>query len=135
MSENLDLVRSIYAAWEHGDYGSFEWAHPEIEWDFAADGPTPELRTGVAEMEDTWRAYTSDFEGTRHKADQYIELDGERVLVLQHLSGRGKASGLDLDRLQSLGAAVLFHIRDGRVTRLIGYFDRANALADLGLKE
>ena len=133
--ENVEIVRSIYAAWERGDYSSTEWAHPEIEWEFAADGPSPRAGTGLAGMAEDWREYISDFEEFHHVVDEYLELDDERVLVLQHFSGRGRTSGLDLEQVPSQGAAVLFHIRDGKVTRLVGYFERERALEAAGLKE
>ena len=63
MSANLDLVRSIYAAWERGDFSSPEWADPEIEF-VVADGLSPAAWMGAArmgektrELQDVWQEF------------------------------------------------------------------------------
>jgi ketosteroid isomerase-like protein len=133
MSENVDLVRSIYAEWERGDFSAVEWVHPEIEF-VVADGPEAGCWTGRAEMAESWRRWLSAWEDFRAEADGYRELDGDRVLVLNSFGGRGKTSGLGVGRLRTKGASV-FQIGDRNVTRLVIYTDRAHALGDLGLKD
>jgi hypothetical protein len=44
-------------------------------------------------MAEAMRDWMSAWEGVRIEADGYRELDEERVFVLNHCSGRGKASG------------------------------------------
>jgi ketosteroid isomerase-like protein len=131
--ENVDLVRSIYAAWERGDYRSTEWADPEIEW-VSADGPSAGSWTGLTGMAEGFRDWLSAWDDLRIKTEEFRELDDERVLVLIRFSGRGKTSGVELERVQPKGAN-LFDVRDGKVTRFAYYIDRDRALADLGLKE
>jgi ketosteroid isomerase-like protein len=133
MSENLDLVRSIYAGWERGDYSVTDWANPDIEF-VVIDGPWPGTWTGLAGIAQGFRDWSTAWEDYRVEADEYRELNGERILVFYRRSGRGKTSGLELAQIQTNGA-VLFHVRDGKVTKSVFYFDRDRALADLGLKE
>ena len=130
--ENLDLVRSTTAAWERGDYSNVEWAHPEIEY-LIVDGPSPGTWTGLAGMANGWRDFLRAWEHEfRCVVEEYRGLDDERVLVLQHFSGRGKASGVEVTLMTRKGA-TLFHLRDGKVARLVVCFDRERAFADLGL--
>jgi ketosteroid isomerase-like protein len=125
VSSNLDLVRSLYAAWERGDWSSADWAHPEIEF-LIADGPAPGRWTGPAGIA----------EGTRDALSAWktFRIDAERVLGLVRFGGRGRASGVDLEQMRTEGAHI-FHVRDGKVTRVVLYFNRERALADLGLRE
>src|SRR5438132_1253112 len=131
MLENLELVRSIYAAWKRGDFTPTAWAHPEIEFVFA-DGPAPGSWTGVAGMAEAVRDFLGAWADYRLEPDEYLELDGERLLVLHHWAGRGKTSGFEVGKMRT-EAAALFHVRDGKVRKVVGYFDRQRALADLGL--
>jgi len=133
VSENLDLVRSIYAGWERGDWGSADWAHPDIEFNIA-DGPVPVAVVGVAAMAASWQEWLSAWERFRLMVEEYRELDGERVLVLTRYSGRGKTSGADIGEMWT-NSATLLYVRDSKVTKLVGYNSRDRALADLGLEE
>jgi len=131
-SPNVDLVRSIYEDWERGDFfNSVEWVHPEIEF-VMVEGPSPGAWTGLARVVEVWRDWMSTWEGLRIEAEEYRELDDERVLVLVRFIGRGKMSGLEIGHLQSK-EADLFQVRDGKVTRWVAYWDRDRALADFGL--
>jgi len=130
-SANLDLVRSIYADWERGDFSRADWADPEIEFVWA-DGPSPGTWTGLAGMADTWRDFLAAWDGYRVEASEYRELDDDCVLVLVHFSGRAKTSGMELGQMQTKNAS-LWHIRDGKVTRVVLYWDRDRAITDLGL--
>ena len=132
MSENLDLVRSIYADWGRGDFSRADWANPEIEY-VIADGPDPGSRTGLAAMAEAWRDRLSTSEDLRFHVDDYREVDDQRVLVCFHGSGRGKRSGLELGQ-PARQAASLFQVDEGRVVRLVFYWDCDRALADLGLE-
>jgi len=127
-SVNLDLVRSIYADWDRGDFSSVAWADAEIEF-VIASGPDSDVWTGPADMATGWREWLGAWDHYVTEADEYRELDAERVLVLGRMRGRGKTSGLPVET----EFANVFAIRAGKVVRLQLYSDCARALADLGL--
>jgi ketosteroid isomerase-like protein len=128
---NLDLVRSIFASWERGDAAPTGWVHPDVEF-VIADGPAPGSWRGLGGMEEARRDWLSAWDELSVAAEEYRELDDGTVLVFTRLTGRGKTSGMDLGQMRAEGAS-LFQLSDGRVTRLVRYYDRARALADLGL--
>jgi ketosteroid isomerase-like protein len=129
MSENLDLVRSIYAAIERGDFTNVDWADPEIEF-VIADGPEPGTFRGLAGMAEVMRNLFGEIDDFRSEAEEYRELDAGHVLVLERSFGRGRRSGVPV----SSRVAEVFEVHGGKVTRIVVYYDLDRALADLGLE-
>jgi ketosteroid isomerase-like protein len=128
---NVELVQLLFAAWGRGDYSSAEGVHPDVEY-VIADGPSPGTWKGLDGLVKGFRDFLGAWENFRGHAEEYIELDDQRVLVLTQFIGRGKKSGVELGDIRAKGAVVC-HIHDGRVTRQVLYLDRERALADLGL--
>ena len=80
------------------------------------------------------RVRRGDRENARIEAEEFRELDGGRILVFVHNSGRARTSELQIEQMR-VKAADVFHVHDGKVTRLVAYWNRDRALTDLGLEE
>jgi hypothetical protein len=126
-------VRSIYADWERGDFSRTEWAYRDLElvW---ADGSSPATWSGLRGAESGWREFLGTWQDYRVHPENYLAIDDEQVLVLVKFTARGKTSGVEVAESGARGAN-LFHIGDGLVRRLVLYWDRDRAFADLGLDQ
>jgi hypothetical protein len=86
-SPNVKLVRSIYTAWELGDFSSTELAHPEIEV-VIADGPEPGASTGVAGALERASTILDAWEGWRPEVEEYRA--GRRACPRAHPTWRAR---------------------------------------------
>jgi len=125
----------MYTAFERGDFTNADWADPEVEY-VIAEGPEPRTFRGLAGLAEAMRNLFGDFEDVSAEAEEYRELDASHVLVLARGFGRGRRSGVSAspDSPFSSRVAEVFEVHGGKVTRIVVYYDRDRALADLGLE-
>jgi hypothetical protein len=97
-------------------------------------GPEPGTWNGLAGAAEFTLDFLAAWSDIHLVADDYREVDDERVVVLLHYSGSGNTSGLDLTEVGGPHPNI-FHIRDGKVSRDVVYWEYEHALADLGLAE
>jgi ketosteroid isomerase-like protein len=123
--ENVELIRQGYEAFNsEQDLAAFaEFMHPEIESHDPLELPDPAVHRGR-------EAVLRDFVATRDVFDDFrvVPKDlvdaGEVVLAVVQFSGRGTASGVDVELL----VAQVWTFRDGQVIRLDQYLDIQKAL-------
>jgi hypothetical protein len=91
---NMDLERSIFTDWERGDFSSAEWAHPDIEYEYAG-GPEPGRWSGRTHMADAWRDFLRAWVDFRSEAEEYREPPRSAMACMQYRSVASATSTTD----------------------------------------
>jgi ketosteroid isomerase-like protein len=121
---NVDTVRRLFDYWEQGEWqASAELFDPDFEAVFSSGAfPDPGTYRGARRTLDAWRAWLEAWEEFSLELEDAIPV-GERVVVLNRLRGRGKASGIAVDA----EVGCIFDLDSGRIVRMV-FCDRRQAL-------
>jgi ketosteroid isomerase-like protein len=125
MSErNVAVVRAIYDAWSAGRSASV-FIDPDVEYVNPPDAVEPGVRIGRR----AFAEIRSSYDHVRVEPQQYIDAAGDDVVVIARITGRGRASGLDIDSRQG----YIWTIHDGKAVRFRWFNRPDEALTAAGL--
>jgi ketosteroid isomerase-like protein len=128
--ENVDLVRGAFGLVTiPGDPGAMIAAsHSDFEMHLVGVGGERVQYAGASGVREFFRDVAQSWESFRFEATDLRDL-GDRVLVLGHVQGRGRVSGVEVD--DHWGWIV--ELREGRASSLRGFLDQREALEAAGL--
>jgi uncharacterized protein len=131
--ENVEIVRRTVDAIQRGKWEQAgQLLDPHAEGHGTVGGLTEgTVVRGVTQFRQSFEQEDAEaWDERRLEAEEFIDA-GDRVVVLVREFRRGRGSGVELEA----DTAVVFEVRDGRVVRIQGYMDRAEALKAAGLSE
>jgi ketosteroid isomerase-like protein len=130
--ENVEVVRSLYALFDQGDDAFWDLVPPGMVFDFSRRLIDPVVLRGRDQVRAFAERESETWEGVNGWEPNELIDAGDKVLALIRTSGRGKASGVEVE------AHVwnVWTFRDGKPVEWT-YFgeDRAAALKAVGLAE
>jgi ketosteroid isomerase-like protein len=127
--EDAGTVRASYEALNRGDVdGALDALHPDVEWRESRELPETDIYRGIAAVRKLLDAFQESWLEFRQDVDDSIEA-GDKVVVLLHLSARGRESGAQVDARY----AHVWTMRDGKGVRVDAYYDREEALKTAGV--
>ena len=123
---DLETLEALYEHWARGDFDYTEAFADDWVWAPADALETGEY-TGSEQIRESWRGWLQSWDGFQVEATEVIPGPEGRYLVMQVFRGKGKASGVE-----STGqTAVVAAMRDGKIARLEGFWDRDAAIRAL----
>src|SRR5438874_12560366 len=96
---NVELVRKLFEIYNERTFGENEdLIDPAMVWDMSrAQLPDGTSYTGPSEFRDFVETWEEGFASEHMEAQEIIDA-GDRVVVLVHHRGRGRASGIEVDQ-------------------------------------
>ena len=130
--ENVDIVRSLFAAFAERNLGAAAGSlDPEIEIRPAVvGGPEGTIYRGLSGNEQFWADIDSAWAEFRPEPEEFRDL-GDRVLVLGRVLARASGSGIELDQ----PGAWLAVVSRGKIVRFQSFTATRDALEAAGLSE
>jgi ketosteroid isomerase-like protein len=129
--ETVEIVRTYFARLGSGDPAP-DLCDPEIEIRNWAESPVPGPYHGHEGLHQWWREIHDPdmgFEIELFDLEEVFEVDEDRVVTIQRATGRGRASGIQVD--QRWGSII--SVRNGKIRSAHGFPSREQALRAAGL--
>jgi ketosteroid isomerase-like protein len=131
--ENVEIVRKAIA-YEYDGVGGRAEAEaifdPQVVMNPIHEGLDEEPAYGPDAMRDDWKRWASAFEDLTVTFEEFIDA-GDQIVVVAHHQGRGRKSGVEVDTRYF----EVYTLREGKVSQIDEYDDRAEALEAAGLSE
>ena len=127
--ENVEIVRRAFAyeIYGVGDRAEAEAIfEPHVVMNPSDEGPS----YGFDAMRGDYERWASVFEELSVTIEEIIDA-GDQVLVVAHHEGRGRKSGVKVDTR----FYEVYTVREGKVSRVDEFTERAEALEAAGLRE
>jgi ketosteroid isomerase-like protein len=133
--ENVELVRTVFdETRRRGDPTPrylAEYFDAEVEFHDDPRAPEAGLYRGVEEVLAYWEQFIENFEEFKIEPEEFVDIGGERVLVLLIITTRGRGSSASV----TMRIAWTFTVRDRLITRIEAFAEREEALKAAGLSE
>lgn len=134
-AKNVEIVRQVYGAVARRDTGAVLALYdPDVEWDASRGTPLGQLTghsvyRGHDGLRRWFRQWYEAWQSLEDRCQELIDA-GEHVVSVSTVRARGRSSGLDVEFSDRFG---VWTIRDGRITRVVWFPTRAEALEAAGL--
>ena len=130
--QNVKVVRDVVEAQQRRDWQAFRMLYdPGIEWhDDSGLWGDWGTRRGFEAVRDAWVTWFEAFHRVSFEIENVVTA-GDEVVTSIRISARGRVSGLVIEQR----IPTVWTVQRGRVVRVRGYRDEAEALEAVGLRE